>query len=152
MARLPLQRKVGTEVYEITPLTTSEGLPVAHKILQAIGGIIGELVDVARSGATDDQQAAAIGRAVRHVKLELLTELSDTFAKHTKFKAGEQLLELPAFYDDHFAQRYDQWIGWLVECCMLNFSSFFSSSAASSLKKLGGLAKAATGTAETAKS
>ncbi len=152
MARAPRQIPVGGEVYEITPLTTSEGLPIAHKLLQAIGSIIGELVDVARSDSTDDQQAAAIGRAVRHVRLELLTELSGTFAKHTKFKAGEQWLELPAFYDDHFSQRYDQWIGWLVECCTLNFASFFSSSAASSLKKLGGLAKAATGTAETAKS
>jgi hypothetical protein len=149
MARQPQRFTVGSEVYEVVPLTTSEGLPLAHKLLQAVGSIIGELVDVASLGnPTDEQLAGVVGRAIRHVRLELLTELSGTFSKYTKFKSGELWLELPAYYDDHFSQRYDQWIGWLVESCTLNFRSFFSSSAATSLKKLGGLAKAAAGTAE----
>jgi len=149
MARRPAIVAVSGEAYEVMPLTTSEGLPLAHKLLQAIGSIIGELVEVARADSTDDQQSAAIGRAVRHLRLDLLTELSKTFAAHTKVKAGELWLELPGVYDDHFAQRYDLWVGWLVECCTLNFSSFFSSSVASSLKKAGSLVKAATGQAET---
>lgn len=153
MARRPVTFKVDEDAFEVVPLGTSEGTDLAHKMLHAIGNIFGELaITAAPAGATDEWLLGVVAQSVRHVTPEFRRELEATFRKCTKVQAGQLWLELDPIYDDHFAQRYNVWLGWLAECCVLNFSSFFSSSASSSLKKLAGLAKAATGTAETAKS
>jgi hypothetical protein len=151
MARRPVPFKVGGDSFEVIPLGTSEGTALAHKMLHTIGAVVGELhLAPPNPGVSKDEWLAGVlGGAIRHFTPALRLELETTFKGCTKVQAGQLMLELGPIYEDHFAQRYDVWLGWLVECCVLNFSSFFSSSASSSLKKFGALAKVATGQAET---
>jgi hypothetical protein len=151
MARRPVAFKVGGDAFEVIPLGTSEGTALAHKMLHTIGAVVGELYLAPRNPgvSTDEWLTGVLGGAVHHFTPQLRLELEATFQKCTKVQAGQLMLDLAPIYEDHFAQRYDVWLGWLVECCVLNFSSFFSSSASSSVKKFGGLAKAAMGQAET---
>jgi hypothetical protein len=135
MARRPVTLSIEGEAYEVTPLTTTEGLPLGHRLVRVLGPTLrGVLSDMPTDATIDEGKiAAAVLKALEDAPTELLIELGRAFAASTKVKASSLMLSLgeTAIYDEHFAGRYGLWLKWVMACAKVNFSGFLGNSGSS---------------------
>jgi hypothetical protein len=132
MSRRPAALTIDGETYEVTPLSTTVGLPLGHRLVKALGPTLrGVLAGMPGDAAIDEAAiAGAMLKAIEDAPTELLLELGKAFAGSTKVKAASLLISLgePSVYDDHFAGRYGLWLKWVIACAKVNFSGFLGSS------------------------
>jgi hypothetical protein len=135
MSRRPATLTIEGETYEVTPLSTTVGLPLGHRLVRALGPTLRTVLAGMPSESEIDEGtiAGALLKAVEDAPTELLLELGKAFAGSTKVKASTLMLSLgePTIYDDHFAGRYGLWLKWVIACAKVNFSGFLGSSGSS---------------------
>lgn len=145
MALLTKTVTIGSDVYEITQLKTSDGLPIYSRLLKVLGPMVrATLADPAIVGGVkastegSDAVSGAAGIKIANVVLQgfesletaFLLELADTFKKVTKVQlmAGGPMVDMAAgdIFDQHFAGRYAQLTKWLLAHLHLNFTDFLA--------------------------
>jgi hypothetical protein len=126
------EKRIGASLYRITQLPARQGRALLVRFVRLLGPGAGAFVGgVGRARAGFD---AALGLGIADAALDLCTRLSedelaticDKFAEYTVvIQTREIERRLPDIFDDHFAGKYDEMLGWLRACCEVNFSSFF---------------------------
>lgn len=129
MAREQVAFKVGETSYRVTQFGASQGrsiLLLLAKVASATfegaapGGSLKALADADFASAMK-----AFFESVDDVKLDRVCR---EFAAVCEFDAGGDrwpVLGTGTFFDDHFAGKYQNLVGWLFECIKANFAGFF---------------------------
>jgi hypothetical protein len=146
MARQTQKFVIDGDAYTVKQLTTSVGIPLAHRVVKVFGPAIRDFVkgmpkggvsEFARSlmaGTVEDEKLVELGvvalTAFENCPTPLLTELGVVFSENTTIKSGNLELPLSAgdIYEEHFAGRPLTWLKWVMACARFNWAGFFSSS------------------------
>jgi hypothetical protein len=143
-------------VYRVAQLPTRQGVPLAHKLLKAVGPVVIKFIEglPEKGEVSETKLALVVVDALQELPTDLLQELAERFLENCTYQepaSGALELPLKMNYDDHFAGEYKRWMQWFIACARFNFQGFFPNSVGSSGTDPSGRA-AASASAKTASS
>jgi hypothetical protein len=124
--------------FEIRQLGAVRGKALWDRLARSIGGVLGEVAGAI--GASKEQQAGVVLKALAVLPQDLLDQLDEAFAANCRVKQGELWIDLgnahteDNIFDQTFAGAYEKLIGWRLKCLEVNFAGFLSKLGASSAK------------------
>jgi hypothetical protein len=129
------EKRIGECTYRVTQFGAKQGRGLLTRIVKLLGPSLGALLSSLAQGKHQEVEAAlaaGIGQGFYELA-ERLTEAEvgsvlDDFAKQTVLVLGDREPRLSDMFDQHFAGRYDEMLGWAAFCLEVNFGSFFAGS------------------------
>lgn len=122
---------IDDEIYTIQTLDAITCFGLYSKLLNAVGGSLSSLSDLAVKDNVESDKTAqldlalrAIGALLRGLPPPLLEELRATFAANTSVQKEAKSPKLSSVFAFHFAGRMAHMSKWMLECMKVNFADF----------------------------
>jgi hypothetical protein len=146
---MPNVLEINGAEYRVSPVSTSDGIDFAARLLGFVGDVIGA-INVKGEPTEEALGSAVIFALSTKADPKLVKELAAAFAAKTEVVAeyaddGETPLKsfpLSRRYEEHFAGKYGDWIKWFTFAADVSLGSFLGAEFVSEIKRLMALAMA----------
>ena len=122
------ERVIGDHTYRVKQLELNEALQLLPIVLRVAGPTLASLLDGSKSvgdlldGELDVR--GAVKEFTGALRGEDLVTLSDAFVKNGQFHTAGAFVPLESQSKQHFPERYQEWLGFMLFSIGVNFSSF----------------------------